>query len=105
MSARYLPALAAHLVKPDTISSATVGGHVLILTRWRGKVYAFSAGCPHAGADLREGRLARGQISCADHDYKFDVATGRTLWPPDEMCRLRHFPTRERDGMIDVEIP
>lgn len=43
-----------------------------------GKLYAFSATCPHAGAPMCEGWVdAQGRIVCALHKYRFDPGNGR----------------------------
>ncbi|MEZ4642856.1 MAG: Rieske (2Fe-2S) protein [Chloroflexota bacterium] len=52
------------------------------MTRWQGKLIAFSAVCPHAAADLSQWELHRGKVICPDHEYKFDVGNGRILYPP-----------------------
>jgi nitrite reductase/ring-hydroxylating ferredoxin subunit len=76
------------------------GGEAVIVTRLQDGFYAFSATCPHAAGDLRKGEIYRGRIDCPEHEYRFDVRSGRTLWPPDELCRLKHFDIEERAGQL-----
>ena len=76
----------------------------IILTYWQGELFAFSNNCPHASADLSDGELHRGRITCLDHDYKFDIRTGRTLWPEDEVCRLKKFVVKIEDGAVKVKL-
>lgn len=82
----------------------TVAHRRLIITRFQGRLYAFSTLCPHAAADLSQGQLYRGRIDCPDHGYRFDIRTGRALWPPDEVCRLTHFEVKESAGHILVRL-
>jgi 3-phenylpropionate/trans-cinnamate dioxygenase ferredoxin component len=82
--------------------SLVLKGVKVLLMRWQGVAYAVSAVCPHAAADLSGGEFYRGKIECPDHGYCFDVRNGRTLWPEDEMVRLRCYPTKEVDGQVWV---
>lgn len=99
----YLAANAADVVD-GRITPITLNHTPLILTRIDGSLHAFSALCPHASGDLTQGELHRGRISCPDHSYKFDIRTGRPLWPPDEICRLKKYPTKEENGRIFIRL-
>ena len=81
-----------------------VDSQPVIITRLDGEFHAFSADCPHAAGDLRQGEIYRGRIDCPEHDYRFDVRSGRTLWPPDEVCRLRKYEIVERDGQLFIRL-
>ena len=91
-------------VLPDEMTFVEIDDQRIILTRWRGVVCAFSSYCPHAAADLAKGILYRGRITCPDHGYKFDIGTGRILWPEDEACRLKCYVVKEEAGVIKVKI-
>lgn len=96
-------------VPPDAISQnamtpITINGEPIILTRWEGTIYAYSAYCPHAAADLQKGEVYRGRVDCPEHGWRFDLKTGRTLYPPDEACRLKRFAVREAAGRVWVKI-
>ncbi len=68
-----------------------------------GKVYAFAAGCPHAGAPLCEGWLdAQGRIVCPDHKYRFDPANGRNT--SGEGYKLFTYPVELRGDEVWVGI-
>ena len=77
-----------------------IGRDFAIVTRAGGELAAFSNICPHAAADLRKGRLARGQIKCHEHSYTFDVRSGRATWPEGEVCRLMRFEIRVVEGRV-----
>lgn len=96
----YPTGIAPEDVGEGQMATAQVGGDTAIITRARGELVAFSNVCPHAAADLRKGRLARGQIKCHEHGYTFDVRSGRATWPEGEGCRLLRFDVRMQDGEI-----
>jgi nitrite reductase/ring-hydroxylating ferredoxin subunit len=89
-------------VREDEMVTARVGGEIAIISRAHGELVAFSNICPHAAADLRQGRLARGQIKCHEHGYTFDLRSGRATWPEGEGCRLLRFDVRVSDGLITL---
>ncbi len=93
-------AIRAEAVGEDEMVIAQAGREMAIITRAGGELVAFSNICPHAAADLRKGRLARGQIKCHEHGYTFDVRSGRATWPEGEGCRLLRFELRLQDGLI-----
>lgn len=74
----------------------------LIVTLVKGKAVCFAAKCPHAGADLSEGGLANGRVSCPKHGWKFDVVSGRAVYPPDEACRLKRYSVEIVDEVVVV---
>lgn len=56
----------------------TVDGHSVCLAQTDKGIVAFTNRCPHAGADLSDGRLDnRGNIVCCKHNYKFNLSNGR----------------------------
>jgi len=83
-------------------TTLVLAGDTVIIVRLSDGLYAFSADCPHAAGDLRKGHLYRGRIDCPVHAYRFDVRSGRVLWPPDEVCRLKRYEAIERDGQIKI---
>ncbi len=92
------------VVQPEKLTAVTINGRKLLLTRYEGRVYAFSALCPHAAANLADGWLSRFKITCADHEYCFDIRNGRILWPADENYRLKLFAAKEDEGVIKVRL-
>ena len=100
----YNTTIAPNAVPLDRLLPVRVDGQWLVLVRLNGSVFAFSRHCPHAAADLSQGDLHRGRVSCPDHGYKFDIATGRLLWPEDEVYRLRHYSVKEIDSKIYVKL-
>lgn len=103
-AAGFYTAVPADTVPTDQPTKITINGEPILLIRWQGELFAFSARCPHATADLSKGEFYRGKIECPDHGYVFDVRNGRVLWPEDEMCRLKWFVVKEEAGMVKVKI-
>lgn len=91
-------------IEDGRLTTVTINDTPIILTRVNGTIHAFLARCPHASGDLAQGELHRGRINCPDHGYKFDVESGRPLWPPDEACRLKKYPIRQQAGRVFVQI-
>lgn len=81
-----------------------VGKRAILLIRWEGQLYAVDASCPHAAADLGKGELHRWKLTCADHDYCFDIRNGSILWPEDEFYRLKRYPVHEENGSVYVQL-
>lgn len=93
---------AASELPEGRIRSALVGGRAVAVTRQHGRLYAFGALCPHQHADLAQGLLEHGSITCADHLWRFDLATGRCTSVPGAAVPV--FVAREVSGQILVEL-
>ena len=98
----YIEAIPAANVGEDEMTVVHVGSKKVILTRHDGRLVAIDSACPHGAADLSEGTLRRGKLCCHEHDYCFEVASGRLLWPDDEPYRLRRYDVKEEDGVVKV---
>ena len=103
-SAGFYTVATADAILANQITLVHLDEQSIILTRWQGELLAFSSQCPHASADLAEGDLHRGCITCPDHGYKFDIRSGRVLWPEDEVCRLKRYAVLEENGTIKVRL-
>lgn len=100
----YPTGIAAATVTPGELVKARIGRVPLLLSRVDDQIVAFSQTCPHAAADLSGGSLARGRVTCPDHGWKFDLKTGRCLWPADESARLKIYPVRVALGQVQVKL-
>ncbi len=54
----------------------TVDGHRVCVVRTESGVYAVDQACPHEGYGLTTGQLDGDVLTCAWHNWKFDVTTG-----------------------------
>lgn len=100
----FFEAAAADTVQPNRMIKVKVEGRQVVLARYEGRLYAFSAICPHAAADLSQGTINRWKVCCPDHGYCFDIRTGRILWPEDELYGLRRYPVKEVNGIVKVRL-
>ncbi len=96
-------ALSPEEIKLGELTRVETAFGSVLLTNVEGKLCGFSARCPHAGADLAAGDLHRNRISCPKHDWKFNIESGRTVYPADEACRLRRYPIQIIDGRIYIQ--
>ena len=94
----YFSSLEENKLTEVTVSVKRIG-----LLKRNGKVYAFTALCPHAGATLCTGWIdGLGRIVCPDHKYRFDPANGRNT--TGEGYKLFTYPVDVRDDAIFVGI-
>lgn len=85
------------------VRGVTVGGVDIVLCNVGGEVFAYQDRCPHLANPLSHGVLNHNVLTCAAHEWEFDVRTGRGVNP--EAARLRPFPLRLDDDRIFIELP
>jgi len=86
----------------NKITEVPAGEKTVCLLRKDGKLYAFSAICPHAGSRLCEGWTdAQGRVVCALHKYRFNPANGYNT--SGEGYKLKTYPVKEEEGRIFVQ--
>ncbi len=84
------------------VSLELPSGDGVVITRVNGDLIAFSAKCPHAGGDFREGEIHRGRAYCPVHQWKFDLVSGRCVG--DENYRIKKYRIQIVDGVIQLDI-
>ncbi|OBB96277.1 (2Fe-2S)-binding protein [Mycobacterium sp. 852002-30065_SCH5024008] len=78
-----------------------VDGVGVVLYRTDDRVLAVGARCPHLGAPMDDGWIDRGRIVCPWHGSRFACESGEVLRGP-ATAALPHYPTRIRDGYVEV---
>ncbi|MGH8993540.1 MAG: Rieske (2Fe-2S) protein [Acidimicrobiia bacterium] len=68
-----------------------------------GELCAVDGSCPHRGGPLAEGVVRDGVVTCPLHWFRFDLRTGEHVG--DSGRRLRRYPVRISDGMVEVLLP
>jgi 3-phenylpropionate/trans-cinnamate dioxygenase ferredoxin subunit len=63
------------------VKEVDLGGRPVLLAFVDGKYFAFARQCPHEEADLKTGTLEGAQIRCNNHNYCFDLQTGKCVLP------------------------
>lgn len=82
--------------------SARDGTRVLVIRQPDGDWAAYQALCPHAAVALAAGTLKDGVLTCREHWWQFDAASGQGTNPTD--CHLASYPIRilGDDVLVDV---
>jgi toluene monooxygenase system ferredoxin subunit len=77
---------------------------VLVVCAQDGSLHAVDGQCPHEDFPLVYGMLKGTVLTCANHLWSFDVATGRGVNPP--TCRLAkyHVEVRGDDVYVDRDV-
>jgi nitrite reductase/ring-hydroxylating ferredoxin subunit len=57
--------------------------------------------CPHEGYPLVQGLVKGCVLTCAWHNFKFDVRDGRSLSGEDA---VRSWPVRVREGLVEIDV-
>ncbi len=84
---------------PGLSRSVRAGGRRVALFNEGGRLYAVDEACPHMRADLSNGDLCNGTLTCAWHGWRFDIRTGDGLTR--KWARLRtHRLLLEGDELI-----
>ena len=96
----FVDVVRSEVVIEGEMLPVNLAGRKIILTRHAGRLFAFDSVCPHAATDLSKGTLRAWQICCHEHDYCFDIRSGRIVWPEDEVYRLQRYETKEEDGRV-----
>ncbi len=95
----YAPVTPADLAPGESRCLAERG---LIVARGQdGQYHAVQRQCSHAALDMDGGRVRGASIVCPHHGARFDLKSGRVLGPP-AYAPIAAYPTRERDGMVEV---
>lgn len=103
MESTFTPVLPLADLPDDAMRAVMVGARRVLLVRVGGEVRAFDNRCPHRAWPLERGALAGGVLTCANHRYTFDVATGRGIDAGD--LDLVAYPCRVDDGTVAVAVP
>ena len=76
-------------------------GHKILLCNVEGAVAAYDNFCPHLGNLLSMGTLEGHVLTCAAHEWSFDVRTGGGINPSD--ARLHRYRVRLEDDRVLVD--
>lgn len=82
-----------------------VAGVSVLLVRAQGEVHAMTPHCPHKFGALADGTLDGRLLTCPMHTATFDLATGRPRPGEEWAGTLTVYPTRVREGVLEVHLP
>ena len=80
-------------VPPGAMRAVQAGERWYVLVNVEGTLHALDNNCPHNGGPLSKGSLDDGALTCPWHGWRWDVASGRNLWPGTDW-RVPRVPVR-----------
>ncbi len=87
---------------PGSLATVKRHPHQLVVIRTTtGDIFALDNRCPHEGYPLAQGDLKDCSLTCAWHNWKFDVRDGTCLLGGED---VRSYPVRVRDGALEVDL-
>lgn len=66
-----------------------------------GQLFAIDNRCPHEGYPLAQGKVKGCLLTCAWHNWKFDVGDGKCVLGGEN---VRTWPIRQRNGQVEVDV-
>jgi nitrite reductase/ring-hydroxylating ferredoxin subunit len=91
-------------VRANRLTAVDIDGQPVLLTRQADGLCAFNALCPHQLGNLARGFLNNGEIECPVHGWRFNIRTGRSVYPQDDGLRLRLYEVQEEHNRISVRL-
>ncbi len=92
---------ATDLAAGDMAAFYVEGEEVLVVRDQSGDLYALDGICPHEDYPLVEGVFDGNVLTCVNHQWCFDVSTGKGINPPGS--RLARFPLKIEGDDIYVD--
>jgi len=87
----------------EMITTIKVEGRRVCIFRNENMIYAVQNRCPHAGGFLCDGWITEGKIVCPNHQYKYDIKTGRGQYPQGDF--IFTFPVKVEKEHLYIDIP
>jgi nitrite reductase (NADH) small subunit/3-phenylpropionate/trans-cinnamate dioxygenase ferredoxin subunit len=88
---------------PGLSRSVRAGGRRVALFNEGGSLFAVDEACPHMGADLSNGDLRDGTLTCAWHHWRFDIRTGQGLTRSWARLKTHRLFREGEDLVLEVE--
>jgi nitrite reductase/ring-hydroxylating ferredoxin subunit len=96
----YVAVAAADELWDGEMESYDIDGAEILLVRLAGQYHAYDGSCPHQGQPLVEGDLDGVILTCAAHEWMFDVSTGQGVNP--RTVTLARHDVRIAEGAVLV---
>jgi nitrite reductase (NADH) small subunit len=90
-------------IPPREGRSVQVGEVELAIFNLNGRYLTIENRCPHKGGPLCDGIVSGTAVICPLHGRRFDLETGMAVRASEPLC-VATFPTRVRDGVIQVHL-
>lgn len=98
----WLAAGSVRDIPEDGIAVRALAGERVILFRSGEAVSCFRDACAHMGAEIHDGPVEGGVITCPRHGFRYDLRTGACLTAGD--VRLQSHVVRLIDGRVEVRL-
>jgi len=79
-----------------------VGSKLIALFREGGQYYAIDDCCPHMGASLSGGYVAKGVVTCPWHAWRFRLQDG--AWADNPRIKIGCYAVRVEGANVQVEV-
>lgn len=77
------------------------GKQIAVFRRGQDTIYAVDNRCPHEGYPLVQGYVKDCLLTCAWHNFKFDLRDGRCVLGDED---VRTFPVRIGEGRVEIDV-
>jgi len=96
----------AHIkdLQPDQPFCVKVNGVSIALAVVGQQLVAFDNRCPHACGALCRGEFEQNKVHCPEHGWRFDMQTGKTLWPSTNLPGLTLYDVTRIGDKILIRI-
>ncbi len=91
-------------IEEGKLVQITASGKELVVTKLDGNYYAMDNICTHAGAELHEGELNNGELTCPWHGAKWDVKTGSLISFPQKLKPLQSHKILIENDTLFIEV-
>lgn len=89
-------------LRENDLSVTFLRGIPILLVKKDGQIYALSNKCAHMGCPLSRGRLEGFIITCACHNWRFDIRTGEFLDARE--IKISTYQWKKEDGKVLVKV-
>jgi nitrite reductase/ring-hydroxylating ferredoxin subunit len=90
---------------PGRSRSVRVDGRRVAIFNQEGRLYAVDEACPHMGADLSNGDLQEGVLTCAWHGWKFRIESGEGLTRSWARLKTHRLVREGEDLVLEISDP
>ena len=95
-------------LKEDEGKYVEIGGFRLAVFRQGDVAYALDSRCPHVGANLADGAVRDGCVTCPRHNWVFHLNSGQLWDTPGVMVDTYKTRVLKREGvgaMVQADLP
>ena len=86
------------------IKKVKAGGKSICLVNHNHQLFALSAVCPHAGADLSQGWCNEYMLVCPRHRYEYNLQTGKGAAGQNDYVNTFAVKTEGTDVYVEIKL-